>query len=1116
MLNSILRFALSNRLVILAAALLVMVYGSFTAQSLKIDVFPNLTRPRVVLLTEAPGMAPEEVESLVTFPLETSLNGATGVEAVRTASGIGLSVIYVEFGWDADIYDARQIVQERLVLAQDRLPPGAKPFMAPISSIMGQIMVVGMWTEPVTGEPSTSPLELRTIADWTVKQRLLAIPGVSQVITLGGGRKQYQVLVNPEKLLVYKVTLHEVELALKQSNLNVTGGYVDQGSKEYLVRGLGRVQSLDDLRNLTIKTTPERSITIGEVATVEYGPQIKRGDASVNGHYPGVLLTILKQPKADTRRLTEEVTRAIEELQPGLPADVRIDPAMYQQRSFIDRSIANVAEALRDGAILVVIVLFLFLFSVRTTFITLTAIPLSVLMTALIFDQFGLSINVMTLGGIAIAMGELVDDAIVDVENIFRRLRENSALEPPRSALRVVYEASLEVRASIVFGTMVVILVFLPLFALSGMEGRLFAPLGIAYVVSILASLLVSLTVTPVLSYYLLGNEPKASAPDHEPNASAPDHEPKASAPDHEPKASAPDHEPKASAPDHEPKASAPDHAKSGADAFDSSGEHDALALRWLKRLATPIIRLSMSRIGISTALSLSCIAVVVAGFILTQLGSDFLPPFDEGAAQINMLTPPGTSLETSNRISATVDARFRTMMKSNENPTAPIDAFFRRTGRAEDDEHAEGVYRSEFIISLNPESGLSREETLAKLRGVLDDIPGIESDAEQPLAHLISHMLSGVYAQIAIKIYGDDLDVLRAKAHEIEAAIKEMPELASVVVEPQTILPQMRVELDRSKLEQYGLTPEFVLHIVETSLNGSIVSRVLEGQRTFDMLIRLEEPYRVDLANLHRLTIRLLDGGKIPLGEVAKVYEGGGPNTINRENVRRRISISVNTKSGNIGGAVAEIQRRVSAEVEMPEGYFVQYGGQFEAQEEATNRILLLGSVSLVGIFLVLFTLFRSVSLVLQILIALPAAFVGGVIALSLSGQTLSVAAMVGFISLGGIATRNGILLVSHYLHLIREEGETFSNAMILRGSLERLAPVLMTALTTGIGLIPLIVGGQQPGKEILYPVATVIVGGLVTSTLAEFFLRPGLFRWFSGRGVRTGMNDNSKLDAI
>ena len=1080
MLNSILRFALSNRLVILAAALLVMVYGSFTAQSLKIDVFPNLTRPRVVLLTEAPGMAPEEVESLVTFPLETSLNGATGVEAVRTASGIGLSVIYVEFGWDADIYDARQIVQERLVLAQDRLPPGAKPFMAPISSIMGQIMVVGMWTEPIEGVDPTSALELRTIADWTVKQRLLAIPGVSQVITLGGGRKQYQVLVNPEKLLVYKVTLHEVELALKQSNLNVTGGYVDQGSKEYLVRGLGRVQSLDDLRNLTIKTTPERSITIGEVATVEYGPQIKRGDASVNGHYPGVLLTVLKQPEADTRRLTEEVTRAIEELQPGLPADVRIDPAMYQQRSFIDRSIANVAEALRDGAILVVIVLFLFLFSVRTTFITLTAIPLSVLMTALIFDQFGLSINVMTLGGIAIAMGELVDDAIVDVENIFRRLRENSALEPPRSALRVVYEASLEVRASIVFGTMVVILVFLPLFALSGMEGRLFAPLGIAYVVSILASLLVSLTVTPVLSYYLLGNEPKASAPDHE------------------------------------PKASAPDHAKSGADAFDSSGEHDALALRWLKRLATPIIRLSMSRIGISTALSLSCIAVVVAGFILTQLGSDFLPPFDEGAAQINMLTPPGTSLETSNRISATVDARFRTMMKSDENPTAPIDAFFRRTGRAEDDEHAEGVYRSEFIISLNPESGLSREETLAKLRGVLDDIPGIESDAEQPLAHLISHMLSGVYAQIAIKIYGDDLDVLRAKAHEIEAAIKEMPELASVVVEPQTILPQMRVELDRSKLEQYGLTPEFVLHIVETSLNGSIVSRVLEGQRTFDMLIRLEEPYRVDLANLHRLTIRLPDGGKIPLGEVAKVYEGGGPNTINRENVRRRISISVNTKSGNIGGAVEEIRRRVAADVELPEGYFLQYGGQFEAQEEATSRILLLGSVSLVGIFLVLFTLFRSVSLVLQILIALPAAFVGGVIALSLSGQTLSVAAMVGFISLGGIATRNGILLVSHYLRLIREEGKTFSNAMILRGSLERLAPVLMTALTTGIGLIPLIVGGQQPGKEILYPVATVIVGGLVTSTLAEFFLRPGLFRWFSGRGVRTGMNDNSKLDAI
>ena len=541
MLNAVLRFALSNRLVIVSAALLVTVYGSFTAQSLKIDVFPNLTRPRVVLLTEAPGMAPEEVESLVTFPLETALNGATGVEEVRTASGIGLSVIYVEFGWDAEIYDARQIVQERLALAQDRMPPGVKPFMAPISSIMGQIMVVGMWTEPTDGMDPTGALELRTAADWTVKQRLLAIPGVSQVITMGGGRKQYQVRVNPEKLLAYGVSLSEVERALGESNLNVTGGYVDQGSKEYLVRGLGRVHSPDDLRRLTVKTTPERSITVGEVATVQEGPQTKRGDASVNGHYPGVLLTVLKQPEADTRQLTDEVTRAIEELKPGLPADVRIDPAMYQQRSFIDRGIANVAEALRDGAVLVMVVLFLFLFNLRTTFITLTAIPLSVLTTALIFDWFDLSINVMTLGGIAIAMGELVDDAIVDVENIYRRLRENAVAAVPRPPLRVVYSASLEVRSSIVFGTMVVILVFVPLFALSGMEGRLFAPLGVAYVVSILASLVVSLTVTPVLSYYLLGGMKKPSGP-----------------------------------------------------------ERDGFLLRGLKRAATPVVRLSMNRLGIS------------------------------------------------------------------------------------------------------------------------------------------------------------------------------------------------------------------------------------------------------------------------------------------------------------------------------------------------------------------------------------------------------------------------------------------------------------------------------------------------------------------------------------
>ncbi len=1056
MLNPILRIALSNRVVIVFAALIVIAYGAYTAQSLKIDVFPDLTRPRVVVLTEAPGMAPEEVETLVTFPLETALNGATGVETVRSQSGIGLSVIYVEFGWDAAIYDARQIVQERLSLAQDRLPPGVKPLMAPISSILGQVMIVGMWSEPEGDQPATPPLQLRSLADWTIRPRLLAIPGVSQVITLGGGRKQYQVLVNPEQLLAYGVTLVEVEAALKQSNLNVTGGYVDQGAKEYLVRGLGRIQSLEDIRNLTVKRTPERSITVAEVATVTEGPQTKRGDTSVNGHYPGVLLTVLKQPQADTRGLTEEVTQAITELQPGLPADIRINPAMYQQRDFIDRGIANVAEALRDGAILVVVILFVFLFSLRTTFITLTAIPLSVLTTGLIFDFFDLSINVMTLGGIAIAMGELVDDAIVDVENIFRRLRENAALEAPRNPLRVVYEASLEVRTAIVFGTMVVILVFLPLFALSGMEGRLFTPLGVAYVVSILASLVVSLTVTPVLSYYLLGGMKKTQRL-----------------------------------------------------------ARDGIVLRGLKALATPVIRLSLRRWGVMSSVCVWVLLVAGAGWLLPRLGSDFLPPFDEGAAQVNVLLPPGASLETSNRLGAIIDERFRALQQTEQRPTAPIRTFLRRTGRAEDDEHVEGVYTSEYILTLNPQSGMSRQEILGRLRTELADVPGIQFEVEQPLAHLISHMISGVTAQIAIKIFGDNLDRLRGKGEEIERAIEGMPELASVVVEPQTILPQIRVELNREDLKFYGLTPEYVLHIVQTALNGRVVSRVLEGQRSYDLLIRLEESYRVDLANLHRLTVELPDGGKIPLGEVAHVYEGGGPNTINRENVRRRIAISVNTKSGNVGGVVAEIRRRVNEQVEMPEGYFVQYGGQFEAEQEATKRIYLLGSVALVGVCLVLFSLFRDITLVLQVLVALPAAFVGGVAALALTGQTLSVAAKVGFIALGGIATRNGILLMSHYLHLIRKEGETFGDAMILRGSLERLAPVLMTALTTGIGLIPLILGGREPGKEILYPVATVIVGGLITSTLAEFMLRPGMYRWFSGPTTRTATlkHDDQRL---
>ena len=1039
--NWLISFSLRHRLLVLCLATITLVYGGYVMSTLPIDIFPNLTRPRVTVMTECPGLAPEEVETLVTFPLETALNGATGVEAVRSQSGVGLSVVYVEFGWNTDIYIARQIVNERLATIASRLPEGVKPEMAPISSIMGQILVVGMHSR----DGSTAPIEVRTLADWIVRQRLLTIPGVAQVITMGGGRKQFQVLVDPHKLRAFDVTLAEVEAALREANQNSTGGYVEVSSQEFLVRGIGRAANKSEIGQTVVKRGSARAVLVRDIARIEDGAQIKRGDSSVNGH-PAVVLTITKQPRADTRTVTHSVQVALDELRKSLPKDIVVESKLYEQREFIDLGVHNVLEALRDGGILVVLVLIPILMNLRVTFITLTAIPLSIVITGLVFHFLGLSINVMTLGGLAVAMGELVDDAIVDIENVFRRLKENASRPRRRSAVRVVYEASLEVRSSIVFGTILVILVFIPLFALSGVEGRLFAPLGIAYIVSILASLLVSMTVTPVLGVMLLGKM-KAT-----PGAGGHIHQ-------------------------------------------------DGFILRLLKRLVTPVIHTSCHPVGQTVLITGVLMAIVFSGWLVTQLGTDFLPPFDEGAAQVNVVLPPGASLETSNRASRMVDARFAAFQETAANPKGLIRSFFRRTGRAELDEHAEGVNVTEYIVTMNHNSGVSRIDSLARLRAELAEIPGIEYEAEQPLAHLISHMMSGVSAQIAIKLYGDDLDILRAKAQEIKNAIQSVPGIAPPVVEPQQLIPQWRIQLDREKLAFYQLTPGYVNEFVETALNGQVVSSVLEGQRTFDLIVRLDDRYRTDLTNLNRLALNLPDGARIPLDAVAKLYEGGGPNTINRENVRRRITIRANTTDRDLGSVVADIRRAVDQKVTLPQGYFVEYGGQFQAQQEATKLISLLSIISLAGVFLVLYTLFPSARIVLQIMFALPIAFVGGVVALWVTGQTLSVASMVGFISLGGIAARNGILLVSHYLHLMKEEGEAFNKAMIVRGSLERLAPVLMTALTAGIGLVPLVIGGQQPGKEILYPVATVILGGLITATICEYVVHPGIFFRFTGK---------------
>ncbi len=1056
MLNAIIRFSLKQRLLILGISIALCAYGAllfgvgnWESQRLRIDVLPDLNRPRVTLITDAHGMVPEEVEALITFPLETALNGAIGVLAVRSQSDVGLSVIYVEFDWGTDIYTNRQIVTERIALVAEQLPEGVRPQLAPVSSIMGQIMMVGMWSEG----NHTDLMEVRTLADWVVRQNLLTIDGVAQIFSIGGGRKQFQVLVDPHQLLMYGVSLHDVKQAVAESNRNTTGGYLDdQGPNELLVRSLGRIQSVSDLEKVVVKIRERRPVLLKQVSRVIEAPQVKRGDSSAfvrnrDGGFSGgsaVILTINKQPDADTRLVTEAILSMLEELQTLLPDDIRVHPELYQQKEFVDLAINNVTEGLRDGGILVVVILFIFLLNFRTTFITLTAIPLSMVVTAMAFKWFGLSINTMTLGGLAIAIGELVDDAIVDVENIFRRLRENRTCQDPKPALLVVFQASSEIRTSIVFGTLIVVLVFLPLFALGGMEGRLFTPLGTAYIVSILSSLLVSLTLTPVLSYWLLPTSRMTA------------------------------------------------HTK------------DALLLKILKILAGGAIRLSLWMP--KTILCFAVIGVAIAGFLLSQLERDFLPPFDEGAVQINVLVPPGTSLARSNQIASIVDERLQEI--------EDVTAFVRRTGRAEHDEHAMGVNQSEIIATLNPASQRSRDEVLDEIRDMLMQVPGIVTDVEQPLQHLMSHMLSGVKAQVGIKIRGDDLNVLRRQAEILKQAVADVNDgVTDLRIEPPGFtIPQLRIQLDRDQLASYGLTAETVNEFVETALNGDVSSHVLLGQRNFDLLVRLDDNYRDDLDVLKRLSIELPEGGTTPLSSVAKVYRSGGPNTIRRESVRRQIVLQCNVSGRGLVDVVQEIQSRITPIEESdswPDGYTVHYEGQFQSQESASRVIVIVSLLLLIGVFIVLYTMFRSANFSLQVLAALPMAFIGSVAALIVTGQTITIASMVGFISLAGIASRNGILLLNHYLYLVRFEGESWSKEMLVRAGKERLAPILMTALTSGIGLVPLALAAGEPGKEILYPVATVIIGGLITSTALEFIVRPAIF-WTFGRSAGQWLSEN------
>lgn len=1037
MLDFIIRFSLRNRLLVVALAAMLAAYGTYVARQLPVDVFPDLNRPTLTLFAEAPGLSPEEVEALVVYPLETALNGATGVETVRSIASPGLGIVFVEFGWETDIYVDRQIVTEKLQGVQETLPPGINPVLGPVTSIMGEIMLISVSSD------SLSPMELRTLADWSIKPRLLGIPGVSQVIAIGGDRKQYQVLVSPERLAQAGVTLQEVEEAVRRSNANSTGGFLVQGYTESVVRNLGRLESLEDLKSTVIAFREGQSVTLDQVADIQLGASPKRGAAGSNGR-PAVILSVKKQPGANTIDLTRKIDAAIRDMKETLPAGVTVNPKLFRQATFIQTAVKNVADALRDGSLLVIVVLFLFLLNFRTTFITLTAIPLSLLITALVFRFYGLSINTMTLGGLAVAIGELVDDAIVDVENVFRRLKENRLAGNPRPALEVVFKASSEVRNSIVFATLIVVMVFIPLFSLGGIEGRIFAPLGIAYIVSIVASLAVSLTVTPALCAYLLP----------------------------------------------------------GAKFLRKEG--DGLLVRSLKGWNRKfLLEPTLDRPRLS--LALACLLLAAALASIPFLGREFLPPFNEGTATINVLSPPGTSLQESDRIGTLAE---KLILKVPE-----VVSTGRRTGRAEEDDHAEGVHYSEIDVDLKP-SNRKREAILDDIRERLEGIPGIAVNIGQPISHRLDHILSGVRAQVAVKLFGDDLGVLREKAEEVERQLRTVPGVVDLSVEKQVLVPVVAVKLNREELARYGLASGEVTELIQGALGGEEVSEVLENQRRFPLVVLLDSASRSGVEDLGNLLIDMPNGEHIPLNMIATIEPAMGPNQILREGVRRRIVIQCNVSGRDLGTVVQDIQRTVAEKVHLPPGYFIQYGGQFESQRQASRMIGILGALSLAGMFLALFLHFRSSVLAGFIMLNIPFSLIGAVLAIWLTTRTFSIGSLVGFVALCGISARNGIMMLSHYLHLLREEGEPWGRPLIVRGALERLVPVLMTALTAALALIPLILAPGQPGKEILYPVAVVIFGGLVSSTLMSIALMPTLFWNYGQRPVSkltTSKNQNT-----
>lgn len=1024
MLDKIIRFSLQNRLFILMAAVLLMVGGIYTTYHMDVDVFPDLNAPTIVVMTEATGMAAEEVEKLVTFPVESAVNGATDVRRVRSSSTTGFSVVWVEFDWGTDIYKDRQIVSEKLAEVSESLPPTCgKPTLGPQSSILGEVFIIGLTSD------KTSMQDLRTIADWTIRPRLLSLGGVAQVTVLGGDIKEYQILLSPEKMRHYGITLQEVMNAAQDMNRSSAGGVLYEYGNEYIIRGVLSTNDADAIGRAVVKMDGDAPITLASIAEIKEGAKApKLGLASHRGK-PAVLMTVTKQPNASTIELTAKLDKAVEDLKTQIPADINVATDIFRQQKFIDSSIDNIKKSLYEGALFVIIVLFFFLMNVRTTLISLVTIPLSLVVSILTLKFMGLTINTMSIGGMAIAIGSLVDDAIVDVDNVFKHLRQNRRLPEleRKSVIEVVFNASREVRLPILNSTFIIVVSFVPLFFLTGMEGRMLRPLGIAFITALFASTLVALTLTPVLCSYLLGG-----------------------------------------------------------DKSDKAGKDPAI-VRWLQKVYNVALEWVISHKKTTLGAVLALFAVALGIFF--SLGSSFLPAFNEGSFTINVSTLPGVSLEESDNVGRRAEELLLTVPE--------IKTVARKTGRAELDEHALGVNVSE--IEAPFELGKrSKKEVVAEVRTKLNTLPGVNVEIGQPISHRIDAMLSGTRANIAIKLFGTDLDKMFLLGNQIKSEIEGIPGIADLNVEQQIERPQLQIVPNREMMAKYGITPSEFNDMVEVYLAGKVVSQVYEGNKVFDLTLKAADDSRNSIEEIRNISVDAV-GGKIPFGQIAQIRSAAGPNTINRENVARKIVISANVSDGDLQGAVTRIQKAIKDNVELPEGYHVEYGGQFESAQSASRTLLFTSLMAIIVIFLLLYGQFKDVRQASAVLLNLPLALIGGIFAIFFADKIISIPAIIGFISLFGIATRNGMLLIDRYNEL-RSEGLSLHDAVI-KGSLDRLNPILMTALTSALALVPLALGGELPGNEIQSPMAKVLLGGLLTSTMLNGFIIPVVYIFISRR---------------